>query len=79
MTTNILIAIGVFWAASIATTAELVVTVAVCKYIDKHVANDGLDFLATVATVFTAVAVTAILWISVCSFLSDLFPGQLPQ
>ena len=78
MTTNILLAIGVFWGLAITTTAIIVATDAVCKYIDKHIANEGLTFLATVATVFTALAVAAILWVSACSFLSDLFPGQLP-
>ena len=76
MTTNILLAIGIFWGLTITTTAVFVAAVAVCKYIDKRDINEGLDFLANAATVTTALAVAAILWVSACSFLSDRFQEQ---
>ena len=76
MTTNILLAIGVFWGLTITTIAVFVAVDAVCKYISKRDINEGLDFLANVATVTTALAVAAILWVSACSFLSNRFQEQ---
>ena len=76
MTTNILLGIGVIWFFAIAIVVELVVTVTVCKEIDKRISNGGLSFLVTCIVVATALATTVILVFSTTSFLSECFSEE---
>lgn len=76
MTVNILLGIGVILFFAIATVVELVVTVAVCRGIDKRISNGSLSFLATCIVVATALAMTVILVFSTTSFLSECFSEE---